>query len=94
MANSFQLPDLRLFCQPYFELRVNPRCRNATSLSERWIIDNGLMHRNQRAALRGAKAGLLAATCYPTCDLGQLRFITDFMTLLMFSKKSMHLSAQ
>ncbi|KZT30219.1 terpenoid synthase [Neolentinus lepideus HHB14362 ss-1] len=94
MVNSFQLPDLRSFCQPHFELRVNPRCRNATTLSECWIMDNGFMHRNQKPGLRGAKLGLLAATCYPTCDLGQLRFITDFMSLLIFSTKSMQLSSQ
>ncbi|TFK51361.1 terpenoid synthase [Heliocybe sulcata] len=94
MANSFQLPDLRSFCQPYFELRVNPRCRNATTLSERWIMDSGFVQRSQRPRLRAAKPGLLAAVCYPTCDLGQLRFITDFMTLLMFETKSMQLSSQ
>ena len=34
-----------------------------------------------------AKPGLLAAACHPTADPTQLRFITDFLSLLLHHRE-------
>ncbi len=36
----------------------------------------------RKAAYSGLQVGLLAALCFPTCNLPQLRLATDFLTLL------------
>lgn len=76
-----RLPDLILHCP--FELRINPRCRQASLASDKWLHEG-------RSAIDGnlldvdgdVKAGLLAAMCYPTVDYGQLRVCCDFLNLL------------
>ncbi|KDQ49747.1 hypothetical protein JAAARDRAFT_42584 [Jaapia argillacea MUCL 33604] len=35
---SYQLPDLRSFIEPHFDLRVNPRCKAASVASQSWLL--------------------------------------------------------
>ncbi|PSR74574.1 hypothetical protein PHLCEN_2v9751 [Hermanssonia centrifuga] len=83
-ATSYQLPDLVALCGETFELRTNNHCRNATLASQKWAGEYGLLNEDEgrKAAYSGLQVGLLAALCFPTCDLPQLRLATDFLTLL------------
>lgn len=89
MSPSYQLPDLLSLSR--FELRTNPSCRTVTQVSEAWLLalkgpelDN-VLTKTELASLSSTKAGLLAALCFPGCDLPQLRFLTDFLTFLLLS---------
>lgn len=90
MAPSYQLPDLLNLVQP-FELRTNKSCRSATTASEAWLLGlktaelNDVLTSPESTTLRPAKAGLLAALCFPACDPPQLRFFTDFLSILIIS---------
>ncbi|KAK2467452.1 hypothetical protein APHAL10511_000307 [Amanita phalloides] len=86
---SIQLPDLPSLTR-CFELRANKSCRSVALASESRFLDlssdNPISLSNaERALLSSAKIGLLSGLCFPTCDPPQLRFLTDFMTLLTFA---------
>jgi len=76
-----QLPDILFICSP-FELRTNKHCKAVSQASEKWLTDSGgaLASVNWRPL----KVGLLAAACYPTADVPQLKLITDVLSLLMY----------
>ncbi|KIM60286.1 hypothetical protein SCLCIDRAFT_1217071 [Scleroderma citrinum Foug A] len=82
-----QLPDILLICSP-FELRTNKHCRAVSQASEKWLADSGgaLASVNWRPL----KVGLLAAACYPTADVPQLKLITDILNLLMYQIDQAH----
>ncbi|KAL1716522.1 isoprenoid synthase domain-containing protein [Schizophyllum commune] len=84
---SYKLPDLQSLCEP-FELRTNRACRPVMEASEAWLtgLPDALTKR-ERGDLRRMKIGLLAALCFPTCDQPQLRFVTDFWTLLVVANR-------
>ena len=89
---SFQLPDL-LSLTRAFDLRANKRCRTALEESEEWLM--GLNHtigtrvltEEEIERIPRQKMGLLAALCFPTCDTPQLRFVTDFLGLLVIANE-------
>lgn len=83
---NYQLPNLLSFYHA-FELRTNRYCRAVTLASEQWLLDSNtnILDEAERKALRGSKIGLWAALCYPTCDAPQLRLVTDFLSLLVYS---------
>ncbi|KAL4062649.1 isoprenoid synthase domain-containing protein [Scleroderma yunnanense] len=77
-----QLPDILSICSP-FELRTNRHCKAVSQASEKWLTDSGsraLASMNWRSL----KVGLLAAACYPTADVPQLKLITDVLSLLIY----------
>ncbi|KAL1746793.1 isoprenoid synthase domain-containing protein [Schizophyllum fasciatum] len=84
---SYKLPDLLSLCEP-FELRTNRACRPVMEASEAWLAGlPGVLTDRERSELRRMKIGLLAALCFPTCDQPQLRFVTDFWTLLIIGNR-------
>jgi hypothetical protein len=92
MSPSYQLPDL-LSLSRAFELRTNRSCRPVTLASEAWLLAlkgpelNHVLTRAESTTLSSKKAGLLAALCFPSCDLPQLRLLTDFLTILILSNE-------
>ncbi|KAF8962913.1 isoprenoid synthase domain-containing protein [Flammula alnicola] len=85
LSHSFQLPDLLAIIGP-LELRTNSHCRFATDVSEEWISKElNILSECELSYLRSTKTGLLSALCFPTCDAPQLRVLTNFMTLLLYS---------
>lgn len=92
---SYQLPDLYSLSHTFTELRTNRFCHRVTLESESWLtnlmsekklINNRrVLDEAEREKLHGLKAGLMAALCFPTCDASQLRFITDFLSVLICS---------
>jgi hypothetical protein len=84
-CHSFQLPDL-LAVVGSLELRTNPHCRFVTDGYENWISgEPNMLTANELTYLRPAKLGLLAALCFPTCDVPQLRILTDFIVTMFYS---------
>lgn len=81
---SLQLPDLLSFCS-VFELRTNKHCRGVSKASEKWLLESGVALSSMTWS--AAKPGLLAAACHPTADPTQLRFITDFLSLLLHHRE-------
>jgi hypothetical protein len=85
MPNSFQLPDLTQICSEHFELRVNQHCSVVGKESLRWLEDLGFFVDDKaHEQFLAAQLPLLAALCYPTCDLTQLRVVTDCLTMLFY----------
>lgn len=84
MVMSLQLPDLLSICR-VFELRTNRHCRGASQASEKWLMESGVALSSM--AWSAAKPGLLAAACHPSTDPTQLRFITDFLSLLLYHRE-------
>jgi hypothetical protein len=84
-SHSFQLPDL-LSIVGSLELRTNPHCRFVTDGYENWISgEPDILTANELTYLRSTKLGLLAALCFPTCDVPQLRILTDFIATIFYS---------
>ena len=89
---SYQLPDL-LSLTRTFELRTNRFCRSATVASEAWLLSlkkadmHDALTEAEKTLLHTMKGGLLAAVCFPDCDLPQLRFLTDFLNMLFLSAR-------
>ena len=84
-SHSFQLPDL-LAIVGSLELRTNPHCRFVTDGYEKWISgEPDILTANELTYLRSTKLGLLAALCFPTCDVPQLRILTDFIVTIFYS---------
>ena len=90
---SIQLPDLPTLTRA-FELRANKACRSVSLASEARFLrpnpasepdNNFILSKTERTILPSVKIGLLSSLCFPTCDPPQLRFLTDFMTLLTFT---------
>ncbi|KAJ8522795.1 hypothetical protein ONZ45_g680 [Pleurotus djamor] len=94
MANrgtSFQLPDIPSVIRD-FELHTSPYCRSVSDASEEWFRQTHLANSRlskeefevEDGKLRGIKAGLLAALCFPNYDAPQLRLLTDFLTVVVW----------
>ncbi|KAJ7595493.1 isoprenoid synthase domain-containing protein [Mycena floridula] len=81
--SSYQIPDLLADGIGRIPLRTNRHCLAVSRASETWILEQQALDSDRLSA---AKIPLLAALCFPTCDLPQLRLVADFWTLLMFSK--------
>ncbi|KAF5391191.1 hypothetical protein D9757_003142 [Collybiopsis confluens] len=90
---SYQLPDLLPLFQDNYELRINKHCRSASLASENWIqtLDFPSTARN---GLPDKKLGLLAACCFPTCDLNQLTLVMDLWTLIVVDTETLLRSKQ
>ena len=91
---SIQLPDLPTLTRA-FELRANKACRSVTLSSEARFLkpeSDISLSNSERAIVPTAKIGLLSGLCFPTCDPPQLRFLTDFMTVLMFAHQRLTLA--
>ncbi|EJF61988.1 terpenoid synthase [Dichomitus squalens LYAD-421 SS1] len=81
---SIRIPNFPAFCSPHFELRCNAHCHTVTLSSEKWALANPLfLDADEESRLTGARLGLLAALCFPTCDAGQLLSITKFLIILV-----------
>ena len=91
MTTSLQLPDLMSFCS-VFELRANKHCRGVSKASEKWLQESGIVLSSM--AWSAAKPGLLAAACHPNADAPQLRFITDFLSLLLRHRERVTISKE
>ncbi|KAI0703407.1 isoprenoid synthase domain-containing protein [Cytidiella melzeri] len=84
-TSNVQLPDLTKICGEHFELRVNQHCLAVGEESRRWVEQHELLVGEEtRAQLVATQLPLLAALCYPTCDMTQLRTSTDFLTVLFY----------
>ncbi|KAG9312389.1 isoprenoid synthase domain-containing protein [Chiua virens] len=83
MTTSLQLPDLLSMCS-VFELRTNRHCRGVSQASEKWLLESDVSLSSM--AWGAAKPGLLAAACHPSADATQLRFIADFLSLLLHDR--------
>ncbi|KAH9922560.1 terpenoid synthase [Amylocystis lapponica] len=79
---SIHLPNLVSICEP-FELRSNRHCRTVTTACRKWALDNLVFSQDEQDTLQGLQIGLLAALCYPTCDLAQLQLIARFFLVLL-----------
>ncbi|KAF8333389.1 hypothetical protein F5887DRAFT_679723 [Amanita rubescens] len=99
-STSIQLPDLPTLTRS-FELRANKACRSVTLTSEaRFLKPKPIsgsepditLSNSERAIVPTAKIGLLCGLCFPTCDPPQLRFLTDFMTVLTFAHQRLVLA--
>lgn len=85
MSNSFQIPDLTKICGDQFELRVNQHCHAVGKETLRWLDElDFFADEESRAQFLTTQLPLLAALCYPTCDLTQLRTATDFLAILIY----------
>lgn len=82
---SYQLPDLVGLCGDSFELRSNPRCRDATAASLDWAEKHGLYKEEKKSTVEKQQLGLLASLCFPTCDFPQLKLVTDSMLFTVLS---------
>lgn len=84
MPTSFQIPDLTKLCTSHdLELRANAHCRAVSAASLQTFI--GLVKDEDEAErIRDMQLGLLAALCFPTCDMPQLRTATDLLMLLFW----------
>lgn len=99
MSPSYQIPDL-LSLSRSFELRTNRSCHYVTTASEASLlnlkkttdVNLNVLTITEMTALRPTKAGLLAALCFADCDLPQLKFLTDFITILILSAGRRHLT--
>ncbi|KAI9065747.1 terpenoid synthase [Trametes sanguinea] len=81
---SIRLPNFPALCNAHFELRSNPHCRHVTLASEKWALSTPLfLDADEEARLPGARLGLLAALCFPTCDASQLLAITKFLIVIL-----------
>ncbi|KIK64099.1 hypothetical protein GYMLUDRAFT_40342 [Collybiopsis luxurians FD-317 M1] len=82
---SYQLPDLLSLFQSYHDLSINKHCRSASLSSEEWVrgVAQEVIPPSICSGLPGMKLGLLAACCFPSCDLNQLILVTDLWTLIM-----------
>ena len=81
---SIRIPNFPAFCSPHFELRCNAHCLPVTLSSEKWALASPLfLDADEESRLPGARLGLLAALCFPTCDAGQLLAITKFLVILI-----------
>ena len=70
---SIRIPNFPILCNAHFELRSNQHCSHVTLSSEKWALANPLfLDAEEEAHLPGARLGLLASLCFPTCDPGQL----------------------
>ncbi|KDQ58780.1 hypothetical protein JAAARDRAFT_206626 [Jaapia argillacea MUCL 33604] len=76
------IPDFIKYCR--MKVKVNRNYKRAALASERWITKRANLDRPDLDALRGTKGGLLAAMCYPDCDLQGLRLAADFMNYLFY----------
>jgi hypothetical protein len=99
-STSIQLPDLPTLTRA-FELRANKACRSVTLTSEARFLkpkpisgseSDITLSNSERAIVPTAKIGLLCGLCFPTCDPPQLRFLTDFMTVLTFAHQRLVLA--
>ncbi|KAF8435388.1 terpenoid synthase [Boletus edulis BED1] len=91
MTMSLQLPDLLSFCS-VFELRTSKHCKGVSNASEKWLLESGVALSSMTWS--ASKPGLLAAACHPTADPTQLRFITDFLSLLLHHREQPVLVSQ
>ncbi|KAI0370764.1 hypothetical protein BV20DRAFT_966283 [Pilatotrama ljubarskyi] len=81
---SIRIPNFPAFCSPHFELRSNPHCRAVTHLAEKSAFSTPLfLDAEEEVRLPGARLGLLAALCFPTCDASQLLAVTKFLIVVM-----------
>ncbi|KAI0354460.1 terpenoid synthase [Trametes cingulata] len=81
---SIRIPNFPALCSPHFDLRSNPHCRAVTHLAEKWALSTPLfLDADEEARLPGARLGLLAALCFPTCDASQLLAVTKFLIVVM-----------
>lgn len=88
MPTSFQIPDLVKLCcnHPQFELRANQHCHAVSNATLRWVEENTFLCSSQeeREGLSDMQITLLAALCFPTCDMPQLRAASDLLTVLFW----------
>ncbi|KAI8977782.1 terpenoid synthase [Trametes punicea] len=81
---SIRIPNFPALCNAHFELRSNPHCRHVTLASEKWALSTPLfLDADEEARLPGARLGLLAALCFPSCDASQLLAITKFLIVIL-----------
>ncbi|RPD53906.1 terpenoid synthase [Lentinus tigrinus ALCF2SS1-7] len=80
---SIRIPNFPAFCSPHFDLRCNTHCRSISLSAEKWALSDPLfLDVEEEARLPGARLGLLASLCFPTCDAGQLLAITKWLIVL------------
>ena len=80
---SIRIPNFPAFCSPHFDLRCNTHCHTISLSSEKWALSIPLfLDAEEEAHLPGARLGLLASLCFPTCDPGQLLAITKWLIVL------------
>ncbi|KAH9895693.1 terpenoid synthase [Cubamyces lactineus] len=81
---SIRIPNFPILCNAHFELRSNQHCSHVTLSSEKWALSSPLfLDAEEEARLPGARLGLLAALCFPTCDASQLLAITKFLIVML-----------
>ncbi|KAH6905129.1 hypothetical protein BKA70DRAFT_1565151 [Coprinopsis sp. MPI-PUGE-AT-0042] len=81
---SFQLPDL-LSQINSFTFRTNPKTRHGTNVAEAWLSKLECLTESERQSLTGAKYGLLAGLCCPTCDGPDVAFLAQALALIWLS---------
>jgi hypothetical protein len=81
---SFQLPDL-LSLISSFPFRTNPKTKHGTDMAEAWLANLDCLTESERQSLAGAKYGLLAGLCCPTCDGADVAFLAQTLALLWLS---------
>ncbi|KAH9850998.1 terpenoid synthase [Lenzites betulinus] len=81
---SIRIPNFPAFCHPDFDLQTNPHCHAVSLAAEKWALATPLfLDAEEEGRLPGARPGLLAALCFPTCDASQLLAITQYLIVLM-----------
>ena len=82
MPASFQIPDLAKLCSEHFELRANQHCRVVGDSTLRWVDEHGFLGEEERARLPEMQVALLAALCFPTCDMPQFQMASNLLVVL------------
>lgn len=82
MPTSFQIQDLAKLCSEHFEPRANQHCRVVNDATCRWVDEYGFLEEEERARLPDMQIALLAAMCFPTCDMPQLKTAEDLLMIL------------
>jgi hypothetical protein len=83
-TQSYHLPDL-LGIIATIPLRTNSQCKPASQSSEKHILDSGVLSTGEAELIHPAKAGLLVALCFPTCDRPQLTLLSEAAVWLLIS---------
>ncbi|KAI0072253.1 terpenoid synthase [Panus rudis PR-1116 ss-1] len=84
MSNErFHVPNLINLCGDHFELRVNKYCKEVSTSSLERAKRTNFLSPQEVASLPDLQLSLLASLCYPTCDVTQLGYLTNFILLLL-----------
>jgi hypothetical protein len=78
---QIKLPDIQGYSP--FKVSFNQHMDKAGHESEEWFIEGGNLDSKHAVRLKGIRAGLLTAVCYPNADFEEFRVCCDIMNWLV-----------